>query len=82
MKLNKPAGRRKSYTQRGIERMTCCVDGCTNKARYEWRICADGNMARPICPDHDVALNQLVMRWAFRDTREADIKRYRQKVLG
>lgn len=78
----KPAGRRKPYTQRGIERLTCCIDGCNARARFSWQICADGNVNRPICPEHDVALNQLVMRWAFRDTREADINRYRQKVLG
>jgi len=80
--MAKPAGRRRSYTARGITRLTCCVRGCTNKAKFEWRICADDNLARPICSEHDVALNTLVMRWAFQNTREPDIARYRQRVLG
>lgn len=80
MSRQQPAGRRKSYTQRGIRRLTCCILGCRNQAEHEWRICADGNKARPICAAHDVALNTLVMRWAWADTRESDIARYRQRM--
>lgn len=75
------AGRRKPYTSKGITRVRCAVLGCTHKARYTWSICADGNAQRAICPEHDVALNTMVMRWAFADTREADITKYRRKVL-
>jgi hypothetical protein len=82
MKLNKPAGRRKPYTQRGIERLTCCIQGCTNKAKFTWSICADKNLLRPLCAEHDVALNEMAMRFAFGNTREDDLARYRRKVLG
>lgn len=76
------AGRRKDYTAKGITRVRCAILGCQNKARYQWSICADGNRKRAICADHDVALNTLVMRWAFADTREADIAKYKAFVLG
>ena len=76
------AARRKDYTEKGITRVRCAIIGCPNKARYQWSICADGNRKRGICAAHDVALNTLVMRWAFAETREADIAKYRAKVLG
>lgn len=76
------AGRRKPYTARGIQRLTCCIQGCTNKAKFTWSICADKNVIRPLCPEHDVALNEMAMRFAFGRTREADLDRYRRKVLG
>ncbi len=78
----KPAGRRKPYTQLGIVRMTCCVRGCRRKAKFQWQICADRNIWRPLCAKHDVELNTMVMRWAFGRTREADIARYRRIALG
>lgn len=76
------AGRHKSYTARGIKRLPCSVKGCTNKAHAEWRICADGNLARPICRKHDVAINETIMRYVFGNDREMDLARYRQKVLA
>jgi hypothetical protein len=76
------AGRRKDYTAKGIRRLTCCVAGCKNKARFQWSICADRNIKRPICAEHDVALNTMVMRWAWADSREADIAKYRTRVLS
>lgn len=71
--------RHKPYTQIGIRRMKCTR--CDNKAEYQWNICADGGAYRPLCAPCDVELNTMVMRWAFGDTREADIAAYVQKVV-
>jgi hypothetical protein len=60
----------------------CAILGCPHKASYQWSICADGNRKRAICAEHDVALNTMVMRWAWADTREADIAKYRTRVLA
>lgn len=75
-------GRRRSYTARGIKRLPCCVQGCKNQAHAEWRICADDRLARPICKQHDVAINETVMRLVFGSSREADLRKYREKVLA
>lgn len=72
--------RKKPYTEAGIKRMKCVR--CPNRARFQWNICADGNVFRPICAECDVELNSLVMRWAFGEGREADIESYSAKVLG
>jgi hypothetical protein len=71
--------RRKPYTWRGIRRKPCVR--CGAPARYQWQICADGRQFRPLCAECDVAMNELVMRWVWGDTREDDIKRYREMVL-
>lgn len=73
--------RTKPYTKRGLKRLTCFIGGCPNRATTQWQICADGNTYRPLCPAHDVELNTMVMRWAFGDTREPDIQRYRDAAL-
>ena len=74
--------RRKPYTERGITRVKCAVVGCGNRARYQWQICADGNAYRPICPEHDVAINAAVMRLVWGKSRDADLRRYRKRVMG
>jgi len=56
------------------------VKGCTNRAAFQWSVCADNNRHRPICVEHDIKLNERVMRFAFGHSREADIAKYRAKV--
>lgn len=73
--------RRTPYTTKGIRRMRC-IRGCGRPGEYQWQICADRNVWRVLCAEHDVELNEMVMRWAFGDKREADIADYRKKVLG
>lgn len=72
-------GRRKPYTEIGIRRMKC-VRGCGRQARFQWQICADGRVYRVVCAECDVELNAMVMRWAWGDSREADIAAYRESV--
>lgn len=65
-------GRRQPYSTIGIARLPCARAGCTRPAYATWSACADGNLQRPLCPECDVALNVMVLRW-FGDP-EADTK--------
>lgn len=72
--------RRKPYTEIGIRRIPCVR--CKAKARFQWQICADGRQFRPLCVSCDVELNEMVMRWVWGDTREDDLRRYREEKLA
>ena len=69
--------RRKPYTTTGVKRIPC-VRGCGRRGHASWNICADGGVYRAVCKQCDVELNELVMRWAFGDTREDDLRKYRE----
>lgn len=73
-------GRRQPYTVIGLARLPCVR--CGKPARFQWQICADDRLYRPVCLACDVELNALVMRWAWGDAREADLERYRERVLA
>lgn len=47
----------KPYTQVGIERLLCSFAGCWRNAYAAWGACADDNIHRPMCPEHDYACN-------------------------
>lgn len=51
--------RRKPYTERGISRVPCRRCGAPSK--FQWQVCADGNVWRGLCLACDVALNALVL---------------------
>lgn len=53
-------GRKRSYTDIGIRRLSCYR--CGKKASQQWNVCADGKY-RPICRDCDIALNALVLQF-------------------
>lgn len=53
--------RRKPYTERGIRRVPC--RRCGSPSRFQWQVCADGNIFRGLCEKCDVALNHLVLHW-------------------
>lgn len=74
--------RRKPYTETGIGRMICSKDGCGKRAKFQWQICADGNIYRPICPQCDVAINEMVTRFMWGQKRESGLKAYREKALA
>jgi len=67
--------RRKPYTARGINRVPCAKCGAPSTA--EWRICAD-NAYRGLCSKHDLELNELVMKWAFGNSRDDALIAYRK----
>ena len=70
-------GRRHPYTQRGVERLPCTVAGCQNRAHASWQICADNRLHRPICLDHDIELNRMVLRWMGDPEAETKMATYR-----
>ena len=62
-------GRKRPYTEKGIERLPCIR--CGRKAVHQWQICSDNLIFRPLCMKCDVALNELVLRWiGFKDWRK------------
>ncbi len=62
-------GRKKPYTQIGIRRLKCFR--CGNRAECSWQACADDRLHRPLCPECDIALNEMVLKWmGFSDWRE------------
>jgi hypothetical protein len=75
--------RRKPYTTIGIRRIPCTVPGCGKPSRFQWRTCADG-VWRPVCADHDIRLNRLVVRSLFGCTKQAErmLERYAEEVVS
>ena len=71
-----PKGRKQPYTNIGIARLRCIR--CGVKAVHQWQICADGNKQRPLCLKCDIALNELVLKWARDPDYKEKILRYRE----
>ena len=63
-------GRSKPYTEIGIRRVPCAVSGCVSRAEYQWQCCANSNLWMPLCAEHDVDLNRLVLDWMGHPERE------------
>lgn len=71
--------RKKPYTEIGIRRVKCFR--CQNKAHFQWNICSDGNLFRPICVYCDIALNTMVLKFMkFPDWKEKS-ERYKIEKL-
>lgn len=70
--------RKKPYTVIGIKRKKCTR--CGRPARFQWQICSDGNVYRPLCGECDIALNEIVLKWAGFPDWEEKIMRYRERV--
>jgi len=61
--------RKKPYTEIGIRRLKCFR--CGKPACYQWQICSDNNIYRPICVECDIALNEMVLKWmGFTDWKQ------------
>lgn len=41
----------------------CSVADCGERAHASWSGCADQNINRPLCPEHDVQINLLALIW-------------------
>jgi hypothetical protein len=74
------AVRRRPYTWLGLRRMRCERAGCTNRARHQWQICADGRRFRRICLECDIALNRLVLEFMGWDGVEAVMADYEREA--
>jgi hypothetical protein len=70
--------RRKPYTEAGIRRMPCFR--CGQPAEYQWQVCADNNVYRPICAECDIALNTLVLMFMRDPDRDQKMKEYVKRV--
>lgn len=72
-------GRRKPYTEAGIVRLPCFR--CGNPARFQWSICADGNVQRPLCGPCDADLNTHVLQWAGDPDADQKAARYFLRIF-
>lgn len=70
--------RRTPYSERGIRRVRCFR--CGAPSRFQWQICADGNVFRGLCSECDVALNELVLRWMGDAEVDVKIAAYRKRL--
>lgn len=68
--------RKKPYTKIGIKRFKCFR--CDNKAEYQWQICSDSNIYRPLCRGCDIALNEMVLKWMGFPDWQVKINAYRE----
>ncbi len=71
-------GRRRPYTAIGISRLPCFR--CGRPATYQWQICSDGNLRRPLCRRCDISLNSLVLRFMRDPEAKQKIARYKERV--
>lgn len=71
-------GRVRPYTDAGIRRIPCYR--CGRKARFQWQVCSDGRLFRPLCTDCDIALNELVLSWMGCPEMAAKMAAYRQRT--
>lgn len=72
--LKRRYGRKKPYTNEEIKKLPCCR--CGKPSSFQWQICSDGNLYRPICIDCDIALNKLVLEFMDFPDRDEKIKEY------
>ena len=71
--------RKTPYTETGIRRLKCFR--CDSRAEFQWQICSDGNVYRPLCPRCDVEMNEMVLKFmGFKDCEEK-ITKYREEKL-
>lgn len=71
------SNRRTPYTERGIRRVPCYK--CGQPSRYQWQVCADGNVWRGLCAACDIALNRLVLRWFGKPGWQRVIHHYKEE---
>lgn len=72
-------GRRRPYTELGIRRLPCFRCG-QRPARYQWQVCADNGLYRPLCADCDVELNRMVLVWMNYPDAERVAREYEARV--
>lgn len=72
--------RTKPYTEIGISRLTCIR--CGKKAQFQWQICSDGNVFRPICVECDIELNRLVLDFFNHPDIDGLMKAYELEKRG
>ena len=71
-------GRKTPYTEIGIKRIPCFR--CGKPAAFQWQVCADNRLYRPICADCDIELNRLVLEWMNYPNVEIVLSLYESSV--
>jgi hypothetical protein len=56
---HKRHGRKKPYTEEGLKRLPCIR--CGRPASFQWSVCADSNLWRPLCDTCDFVFNAFVL---------------------
>lgn len=51
--------RKHPYTALGLSRLKCIA--CDQPAVAQFQVCADGNVYRPVCSEHDRQINSAVL---------------------
>ena len=67
--------RKTPYTEIGIKRLKCFR--CSNPATFQWQICSDNNIFRPICLECDIALNETVLKFMKFNNWKEKIEQYK-----
>lgn len=76
--MKTPRPRRRPYTELGIRRVPCFR--CGAPSRFQWQICADGNVWRGLCPACDIALNAMVLVFVRDPEIHQKMAAYRKRV--
>ena len=74
-------GDKKPYTVSSINTVKCCRPGCRQRARFQWKTCADEHYF-PLCLRCDVALNHLVLAFVGEARAATKVHEYRLEVVG
>jgi hypothetical protein len=56
-------GRKEPYTNAEIVYRMCSKKGCLRGSYSTWQACADKNLHRPLCAEHDIELNKTALLW-------------------
>lgn len=76
---HKRHGRSQPYTSTGIKRIPCFR--CGSPASFQWQVCADKRLFRPLCAKCDIGLNSLVLKWMNDPNAAQKLHTYRTQVL-
>lgn len=68
------------YLNEEIVEFLCSVAGCGAHAHASWAGCADNNIMRPLCPEHDVQLNVIALLWWGDPAAATKIDEYVQAI--
>jgi hypothetical protein len=63
-----------------IRNFMCSVQGCGRRAQASWAGCADENINRPLCPEHDVQINFIVLFWWGDPDGKKKLDKYVEKM--
>ena len=69
-------GRKEPYTNAGIKQTKCAR--CGKQAMFQWNICSDNNLFRPICKECDLELNEFMLKWIGFPDWEEKLNKYRE----